>query len=163
MPMPTGPFKGRPIDWDVNDQLMDLRGVLCMDPTPFEISLTDLNEQMDIAMHGGYRFVRGGTFLTIPRSVPLVPDPSMVETVRVEYDRDRFIEYGPEDEGWRQRLGFVKFERRPMMHVRILDVTCPVTGKRTRAIYAHPEAIEVIREVHRVQPRLPTVFQSDPV
>lgn len=47
-----------------------------------------------------------------PLPVPLwamsvVTDPNLVLQQRVERDRHPFIEYGPEDEGWRVGLGFV--------------------------------------------------------
>jgi hypothetical protein len=158
--MPKGPFKGRPIDWDK----------MCTKPGPaptveeimeaarkgrelmFKIDINQ--DQIDIALHGAFHFVREGASLLIPRTVPLIPDPSMVDRIRVEEDGHSWVEYDEADEGWRRYFGFVRYEERPASWVRIVDITCPVTGKRTRAIYAHPEAIKNIRETERVYPQV---------
>ena len=110
-----------------------------------------------------YRLLRGGTELLIPRSVPLVPDASIVDRVRVETDADRFTEYGPEDESWRRYFGFVREEVRPAAWVRILDVTCPVTGNRTRAVFCHPDMIDRIRQTDRVVSRPIVFFHGTPI
>lgn len=108
---------------------------------------------------GRYHFVGpGGSQLWISKEVPLVPVEWMVETVREEDDAHPFVEYGPNDEAWRHYFGFVRYVTRPRRDVLIMD---GFDGqlKPTRALYAHPETIELIRQVGRVVTH-PTYFQG---
>lgn len=114
-------------------------------------------DDISMMLEEPYHFIHGGRDFFIPASVPLIPDPSMTERVLIEEDAHSWVEYDEADLGWRLYFGFVRYEERPVSWVRILDITCPVTGKRTRAVYAHPETIKIIRQVHRVVPTLHSV------
>lgn len=86
-----------------------------------------------------------------PFTCPLIPDPSMVKTVRVQ--KDRFAFYDPEDDWWAAAVGLVEVKTVPCRHVLFV---AGYDGNRepVRAAFAHPDTIEVINRTHRIMPDL---------
>lgn len=66
----------------------------------------------------------------------VVTSSILTEQERIEHDQSRFIQYGPEDEWWRTKYGFVTYRTVPAKQAIIIGDT----------LYCHPEVLEKIRE-----------------